>query len=196
MPAHSPGGGLLLTLISIVVLSGCSVSHHAASDPEGMRASYSSDFSIESISKIPKLRFPVDGGEITSRFGSRGSSFHEGVDIRADFGAPVLAAHSGIVRYSGNRLNGFGKVVIVEGDGGVATVYSHNRTLLVDKGDLVAQGEEIAEVGMTGNATGPHLHFELRLKDRAGSFRAVNPIRFFQFGASQYSEFDRPNRFN
>ncbi len=87
---------------------------------------------------------------------------HMGIDICAPEGTPVLAARGGKVVYSGQKLSGFGNVVILEHGGGFATVYGHNSKNLVADGDFVRQGQLIALVGNTGRSTTPHCHFELR----------------------------------
>jgi lipoprotein NlpD len=111
------------------------------------------------------LRFawPVHG-RLTSRFGWRRSRMHEGVDIGARSGTPVHAAEAGRVIYA-SRLGGYGNVVVVRHGGRYETVYGHNRRFRVAKGARVRKGDVIAEVGATGRASAPHLHFELRRDD-------------------------------
>ena len=104
-------------------------------------------------------------GRVSSAFGARGRDDHQGIDIPAQEGAPIVAAESGRVIHSGARLGDYGNVVIVKHAGRYLTVYAHNRRNLVDRGDFVEKGEVIAQVGETGNASGPHLHFEIR-RDR------------------------------
>ncbi|RMF12264.1 MAG: M23 family metallopeptidase [Candidatus Dadabacteria bacterium] len=110
----------------------------------------------------PKLIWPVPKGEVSSGFGQRDGAPHDGVDIRAPEGSPVLAAADGRVIYSGDGLKGYGNLIIVRHQGSWATVYAHNKENLVNKGDFVVQGQKIATVGQTGRASGPHLHFEVR----------------------------------
>lgn len=119
----------------------------------------------------PLFVWPVDGA-LTSTFGPRGRSYHDGIDIAARIGTPVRAARDGRVIYS-DALRGYGKVVIVEHHGGYATVYAHNEDNLVGAGDHVRQGDAIAKVGSSGRTSGPNLHFEVR-KDNV----ARNPIYF------------------
>lgn len=111
--------------------------------------------------------WPVDGGTLTSGFGRRGRRMHKGIDIAADPGTPIKAVADGKVIYSDNKQRGYGNLVILQHAGDVVTVYAHNRRNLVDEGDTVRQGAVIAELGNTGRSTGPHLHFELRLKSKA-----------------------------
>jgi murein DD-endopeptidase MepM/ murein hydrolase activator NlpD len=108
------------------------------------------------------LRFswPVKG-RLTSRFGLRGNRPHEGIDLGAPHGTPIHAAEAGRVIHSG-RFGAYGKVVILKHAGAYRSVYAHAQRLFVEKGDFVERGQKIAEVGATGRATGPHLHFEIR----------------------------------
>jgi murein DD-endopeptidase MepM/ murein hydrolase activator NlpD len=104
-------------------------------------------------------------GALSSRFGSRGWSHHEGIDIPAPEGTAIVAAESGRVIHSEGRIGHYGNLVIVKHVGRYATVYAHTRRNLVHEGDFVAKGQPIALVGESGNASGPHLHFEIR-RDR------------------------------
>jgi murein DD-endopeptidase MepM/ murein hydrolase activator NlpD len=104
--------------------------------------------------------WPVDG-LISSRFGRRGRRRHEGLDLQAVTGTPVRAAEFGVVVSSG-RIGNYGNVVIIRHPGRFVTVYAHNEENLVRAGAWVKRGQIIARVGQTGNATGPHLHFEVR----------------------------------
>jgi len=113
---------------------------------------------------------PVATGTITSPFGQRGDSMHEGIDIAAPAGTPILAADDGKVVYEGDDIRGYGNMVIIKHAGNLTTVYAHNRRNLVKTGDLVRKGQKIAEVGQTGRATGPHCHFEVRIGEKP-----VNP---------------------
>ncbi len=105
-------------------------------------------------------------GELTSRFGRRWGRRHEGIDVANRRGTEVRAAEDGRVIYA-SPLGAYGNVVIVRHDGRYETVYAHNRRNRVRKGSRVRKGQVIAELGETGNATGPHLHFEIRENDRA-----------------------------
>ena len=104
-------------------------------------------------------------GQVSSHFGSRGRDHHEGIDIPAREGTPVVAAEAGRVVESTGRFGDYGNIVILKHAGRYATVYAHNRSNAVRKGDFVEKGQVIATVGESGNASGPHLHFEIR-RDR------------------------------
>jgi murein DD-endopeptidase MepM/ murein hydrolase activator NlpD len=108
--------------------------------------------------------WPV-AGQLSSTFGRRRSGRHDGIDIPAKSGTPVRAAEAGRVIHSGGGLGDYGQVVIVKHAGRYSTVYAHNRRNRVRKGEFVEKGQVIAEVGKTGNASGPHVHFEVR-RDR------------------------------
>jgi lipoprotein NlpD len=106
------------------------------------------------------LPWPISG-TVSSGFGPRGESFHDGIDILAPEGTPVLAVDDGEVMYS-DQLRGYGNIIILRHGGGIASVYAHNDKNRVREGQTVARGETIAEVGSTGRASAPHLHFEVR----------------------------------
>lgn len=107
-------------------------------------------------------------GVITSPYGYRvhpifGTTiYHSGMDIGVDYGTPIHAADSGTVIYSG-WISGYGNAVIIDHGGGVQTLYGHNQSLNVSEGESVAKGSVIAYAGSTGNSTGPHCHFEVRV---------------------------------
>ena len=105
--------------------------------------------------------WPVQNASVSSSFGRRKGGPHEGIDLRANKGTPIRAAESGKVIHSG-WLGDYGRVVIIKHAGPYRTVYAHASKLFVQRGAFVDRGQRIAEVGSTGNATGPHLHFELR----------------------------------
>jgi len=100
-------------------------------------------------------------GEVTSKFGSRGESFHDGIDISAPEGTPIKAIEAGQVIYS-DQLRGYGNLIIIRHPGGFASVYAHNRINKVREGQKIGQGDVIGEVGSTGRVSAPHLHFEIR----------------------------------
>jgi murein DD-endopeptidase MepM/ murein hydrolase activator NlpD len=99
-------------------------------------------------------------GRVTSGFGGRWGSFHQGLDIAAPIGTPIRAPLAGTVISSG-PASGFGLWVRVRHADGTITVYGHIHRSLVKVGQKVSAGQEIAEVGNRGQATGPHLHIEV-----------------------------------
>jgi lipoprotein NlpD len=108
-----------------------------------------------------QFAWPVAAGTVSSPFGMRHGAMHDGIDIAAPLGTPIMAADSGTVIFAG-RLRGYGEVVIIQHSANYATVYGHNGKILTRAGASVTRGQEIAEMGMTGRATGPNLHFEVR----------------------------------
>ena len=122
------------------------------------------------------MRVPVKFGMCTSSFSARRFhpiskkyKRHTGIDYSAAYGTPIFATASGTVEYAGWR-GGYGKLVIIRHPNGYATYYGHCSRLLVKKGTYVKQGETIAKVGQTGEATGPHVHYEIRINGKP-----VNP---------------------
>ena len=115
--------------------------------------------------------WPVNG-PVVSGFGMRWGRMHEGIDIAALLGTPIHAAASGTVIHTG-WLGGYGNLVVVDHGDGLATAYAHASAILVAVGQQVSQGDTLSLVGSTGNSTGPHLHFEVRVN---GS--AVDPLLY------------------
>ncbi|MEJ0062012.1 MAG: M23 family metallopeptidase [Alphaproteobacteria bacterium] len=124
------------------------------------------------------MRTPIDGARLSSSFGMRRhpilgySKFHKGIDFAAPTGTPIFAAGDGVVQEVGFK-NGYGRFILVRHTDGLATAYGHMSRFArgISRGSRVQQGDVIAYVGMTGRATGPHLHFEVR---REG--QPVNPL--------------------
>jgi len=123
------------------------------------------------------MKTPVDGARITSRYGMRlhpilgYTRMHKGIDFGASMGTPVMAAGSGTVAEAGWK-GGYGKFLLIRHGSGYETAYGHLSRFTVAKGAHVRQGQTIAYVGMTGDATGPHLHYEIRI-----NHAQVNPLR-------------------
>jgi peptidoglycan hydrolase-like protein with peptidoglycan-binding domain len=104
-------------------------------------------------------------------FGPRVNRFHTGVDLLAARGAAVRAAGSGKVAFAGYSTGGYGNLVVIHHAAGVSTWYAHLSRIEVRRGQSLSTGEFLGRVGATGDATGPHLHFEVRLRGAA-----VNPL--------------------
>ena len=115
--------------------------------------------------------WPVHG-VLTSYYGWRWGRMHEGIDIAVSNGTPVVAAAAGTVIVAG-WMGGYGNLVVVDHGGGVSTAYGHNTSVAAGVGQHVAQGQLIAYSGNTGNSTGPHVHFEVRINGAA-----VDPLGY------------------
>jgi len=115
--------------------------------------------------------WPCDG-VVVSGFGMRWGRMHEGIDIGCAYGTPNRAAAAGTVIYAG-WLGGYGNLVVVDHGNGLSTAYAHASSILVGVGQTVAQGQTVSLVGSTGHATGPHLHFEVRVNGVA-----VDPLQY------------------
>lgn len=114
-------------------------------------------------------------GKLSSKFGEKSrlrSSYHTGLDIATTAGRPVAAAASGTVTFSGWK-GAYGNLLVITHENGVQTYYGHCSALYVSTGAHVSQGQKIAAVGSTGNSTGAHLHFEVRLNGIA-----YNPLNY------------------
>jgi murein DD-endopeptidase MepM/ murein hydrolase activator NlpD len=114
------------------------------------------------LSMLTPVRAPVGDG-----FGPRGDWFHSGVDFEAPAGAPVHAARAGRVASAGWNSGGYGRLIVIAHGGGVTSWYAHLSRIDVVAGQPVAAGALIGRVGATGHATGPHLHFEVRVRNAA-----------------------------
>jgi murein DD-endopeptidase MepM/ murein hydrolase activator NlpD len=110
---------------------------------------------------VPSIR------KISSGFGNRWGRKHEGIDIPAPIGTIVVSVREGVVKYSDSKISGYGKMIVIEHPGKVFSVYAHLSQLKVRAGDRVKKGQVIAKSGNTGRSTGPHLHFEIRIKNQA-----------------------------
>jgi len=114
--------------------------------------------------------WPTTCKRVTQYFGWR----HTGMDIACGNGVAIYASHSGVVVKAADGWNGgYGRVLIIEGDNGVQTLYGHNSQMYVKVGEVVTQGQVIAAMGSTGRSTGPHVHFEIR---QGG--RRTNPLSY------------------
>lgn len=131
---------------------------------------------VNPMAETPNI-WPV-AGPISSYYGYRtspggiGSTFHEGVDIAGDYGTPISATAAGTVTQAG-WVGGYGYLVEVKHADGIVTRYGHNSAVLVYEGQHVDQGSMIALMGSTGNSTGPHCHYEVRIHGEA-----VDPMYF------------------
>ena len=138
------------------------------------------DIDVENLKKTYNFFKPIENGIISSSFGARESEYqnvkgyHTGTDIAAEKGTKIKSSFNGIVSLVSSEGD-YGKHVKVRCNN-VTTLYAHCSKILVKEGDFVSEGQEIAEVGSTGNSTGPHLHFEIRVDDRF-----VDPEKLISF---------------
>lgn len=102
---------------------------------------------------------------------------HLGIDLAAPKGTPIYAAHDGLVIYVGREFKGYGRMIMVEGKNGFASLYAHLSKSLIRTGAHVTKGDLLGEMGRTGRATGVHLHFEIRMKDGP-----VDPLTYLPGG--------------
>lgn len=146
------------------------VVHHAAD--QLWTFAHASGLAIPDVSVLTRDPLPASNTSwATSGFGWRDDpyrhfrKFHSGADVRAESGTPVMVAGDGVVTFAG-RQGGYGNVIYVDHGGGVLTRYAHLRRIETTKSAVVTAGTRIGQVGSTGRATGPHLHFEVRLDGR------------------------------
>lgn len=142
------------------------------------------------------LRVPVKFGLRTSSFSTRRFhpiskkyKRHTGIDYSAARGTPIFATAGGTVEFAGRR-GGYGKLVVIRHPNGYQTYYGHCSRLLVKKGTYVKQGETIARVGRTGQATGPHVHYEVRINGKPVNPKSIKSTRVTPLPADQRARFD------
>jgi lipoprotein NlpD len=126
-----------------------------------------------------RLIWPT-AGQISQTF----HRYHEGLDIAGPAGTPILAARNGTVTMAGWDDWGLGNAIVLQHQDGSRTVYGHNQRLFVRVGQSVYQGQTIAEMGSTGNSTGPHLHFEVRPNGRD----PVDPLGFLPYSTANSTD--------
>ncbi|MDB5478482.1 MAG: peptidoglycan DD-metalloendopeptidase family protein [Alphaproteobacteria bacterium] len=118
----------------------------------------------------PSFSWPVNGATLSGFGPKEGGRHNDGINIGAPLGSPVRSAATGDVVYSGNKVAGFGHLILVRHSGGFSTAYAHLQNPLVKQGERVAAGQAIAQIGKSGNVISPQLHFEIRK-----GTSAVNP---------------------
>jgi murein DD-endopeptidase MepM/ murein hydrolase activator NlpD len=145
--AVAKGGGIGIARMledSLATGDAADAAEPASSTPSSYRPPVSSGFGRRSD--------PIDGT----------TKYHTGIDLRAAEGTPIPVAGEGIVRSAGPR-GGYGNAIEIDHGGGLTTLYAHASEMLVKTGEKVSAGQAIVRVGQTGRATGPHLHFEVRV---------------------------------
>ncbi len=128
---------------------------------------------------VAYFQWPVDQARLSRGFNPRLKKPHWGIDLAAPKGTPILAAHDGVVIYTGREFRGFGKMVMIEGGKGWATLYAHFSKITAHEGQRVQRGDVIGEMGRTGHATGNHLHFEVRSQQGP-----VDPLDYLPNGSA------------
>ncbi len=183
---------IFIFLFSCAFLSGCAGvrTHHSARkglsevlSGESAVVEPQGDYVMRGPLFVPPTRrasaegfmWPLRVGEVSSYFGARPRDFHEGIDIRAKKRSSVYCARDGKVIYSGRGVKGYGNLILVQHVGDYVSVYAHNDKNLIKRGEIVRRGQLIALLGATGRATGPHLHFEVRMKQKAVDPLSVLP---------------------
>ena len=129
---------------------------------------------VKIVYKKLDFAWPVEG-KINDVFDENESKKHQGIDISSPIGTPIKASSAGTVTYSNNTIKGYGNLIILRHSEELVTVYAHNQMNLVEEGTWVEKGQMIGKVGQTGRATGPHLHFEIRMNNKA-----VDPLLFLK----------------
>lgn len=117
---------------------------------------------------------------------------HYGIDMAGPRGSAVMASHDGVVIYTGKEFRGFGKMIMIETEGGdpeFATLYGHLDKIVVYQGQRVKQGEVIGALGNTGRSSGPHLHFEIRQPNGT----PIDPLPMLPAGNELTNEVDDPS---
>ena len=126
--------------------------------------------------EVAFLSNPTNGGYLSSYFGEiREKSVHKGIDIAKNLGESVNASLDGKVVNAGYNNGGYGNLIVIEHQGNMKTYYAHLSEIYVNVGDIVKKDDIIGTVGSTGNSTGPHLHFELRVDNKP-----VDPVKYIK----------------
>ena len=143
---------------------------------------------LQSLLECAPLAPPVDYYNLTSQYGNRKDPFtkkpdwHEGVDLGAWPGTRVRATAPGVVTYAGHK-GGYGRFVLIDHGCGIETAYGHLKKIHVKKGDTLDYRDTLGEVGSTGRSTGPHVHYEVRIKGKP-----VDPYQFIEAGRYVFKE--------
>jgi hypothetical protein len=132
--------------------------------------------------------WPVEG-QVTASFGERidpfngEGAFHSGIDISSQLGTPVIAPADGVVTFA-DFMGGYGRAIMINHGHGITTRYGHLSSFAVTAGQNIGRGDTIGYVGQTGRATGPHLHYEVRINDVP-----VNPYKYLRFTVARFGGF-------
>jgi murein DD-endopeptidase MepM/ murein hydrolase activator NlpD len=157
-----------VTVAAVVSLAGCKTSTHAGIQPR-FQPRPPPRFEERNVLAIWPVEAPSTA--VKGRFGLRNDPFtgkiqqHNGVDIAAPKGTPVVAAGAGRVTYA-DENGGFGRIIRIDHGSGIETWYAHLESFAAKPDDRVKRGQRIGSVGATGRATGPHLHYEVHVNGR------------------------------
>jgi murein DD-endopeptidase MepM/ murein hydrolase activator NlpD len=158
---------------------------HPAEGSAAAKAAHTVGTAQETVLPRVALIWPVQG-EVSRGFAQDTMRRHDGVDISAPRGTSIQAAADGEVIFSGWGPGGYGRIVILQHQAEIVTIYAHNHDNLVRLGQRVRQGEPIATVGQSGRATGNHLHFEVRHKAIP-----ISPYRLIHISPGNIATVDR-----
>lgn len=186
--------------LALFILSSCShkeVTTSNGSEPEQEKVEVDKETNSvrkldptkkSSTKKRPLFDWPVWEARMTRGYLPRGKGRrkrpHKGIDLAAPRGSAVMASNDGVVIYTGKEFKGYGKMIMVEGNGW-ATLYGHLDKIVVYEGQKVKQGEVIGALGNTGRSSGPHLHFEIRKLDGP-----VDPLPLLPAGEALTNDVD------
>lgn len=165
-------GALIAAAVSALAFAGAAQATEVEGETAAVATTTTASTTTATVFRTIAFAAPVEGYDINSRYGPRGGRMHQGIDIAAPTGTPILSAAEGVVLRTG-RSSSYGNFAEVRHDNGVTSFYAHMSHISVSEGDTLAAGGLIGEVGSTGRSTGPHLHFEIRLDGRQ-----INPTEF------------------
>ncbi len=188
-------------LLSFTLLNSCATPTTTVSrdigttiklNPNSGKVSEELSRSPQSMMQRKYFDWPIDEARLTRGYSAdpiphpkkrRKKKSHWGIDLAASKGTPIYSSHQGMVVYSGKDFRGYGKMVLVEGDNGWASIYAHLDKITVKEGQKLRQGDLLGLMGRTGRVTGVHLHFEIRQnKD------AYDPLMFLPNGEKAASQ--------
>jgi murein DD-endopeptidase MepM/ murein hydrolase activator NlpD len=155
--AQAPAATGTSATVASATATGTSVTQFAAALDSAVAAQGTTSTGAEWVKPV--------AGRVTSEFGPRWGTQHKGMDIAAATGTPIRAMSGGVVRRA-DWNGGYGNAVVIDHGNGISTLYGHNSALTVKPGQHVKAGDVIAKAGSTGDSTGPHLHLEVRIKDK------------------------------
>lgn len=173
--ANSISASSILRVGQQLILPGVDSLKAVAPVKKDVKSSGSVKIASRSSSSSSKFGIYPVKGHVTSGFGPRDGEFHKGIDICAPTGTAIYAAADGRVESAGWNNGGYGNLIIIQHSNGLLSYYGHCSKIIVSAGERVTQGQKIGEVGMTGDATGPHCHFEIRVGNNP-----VNPLNYIR----------------